>query len=80
MSGFKGASRGEGILWAIRWYCRYGISYRDLETMLAERGVSVDHSTLSAGFSVMRLRWRSVYAGVGRAHLSSTVGALVRPT
>ncbi|GBR45961.1 transposase [Neokomagataea tanensis NBRC 106556] len=33
------------ILWAMRWYCHYGISYRDLETMLAERGMSVDQST-----------------------------------
>ncbi len=31
---------------AVRWYCKYGVSYRDLETMLAERGVSVDHSTI----------------------------------
>src|SRR3546814_9852743 len=28
---------GEVILWAVRWYCRYGISYRDLEEMLSER-------------------------------------------
>ena len=34
------------ILWAVRWYCRYGISYRDLEQMMGERGVSVDHSTI----------------------------------
>ncbi|WP_244283479.1 hypothetical protein [Pseudovibrio sp. Tun.PSC04-5.I4] len=34
--------RGEVILWAVRWYCRYGISYRDLEAMLEERGVDVD--------------------------------------
>ncbi|GAD11619.1 transposase and inactivated derivatives (plasmid) [Gluconobacter frateurii NBRC 103465] len=47
MSDFKGRHfRGEVILWAVRWYCRYGISYRDLETMLVERGVSVDHSTI----------------------------------
>lgn len=47
MTNFKGRHfRGEVILWAVRWYCRYGISYRDLETMLAERGVSVDHSTI----------------------------------
>src|SRR5689334_20341113 len=26
-------------LWAVRWYCRYGVSYRDLEEMLHERGV-----------------------------------------
>ncbi len=27
------------IIWAVRWYCKYGISYRDLEEMLEERGV-----------------------------------------
>ncbi len=37
--------RGEIIPWAVRWYCRYGVSYRDLEEMLEERGVSVDHTT-----------------------------------
>src|SRR3546814_2667541 len=35
--------QGDVILWAVRWYCRYPISYRDLEEMLAERGISVDH-------------------------------------
>ncbi len=38
--------RGEIILWAVRWYCRYGISYRDLEEMLEERGVAVDHAAI----------------------------------
>jgi len=27
---------GEIILWAVRWYCRYGISYRDFEQMMGE--------------------------------------------
>ncbi|MCM0799299.1 IS6 family transposase, partial [Klebsiella pneumoniae] len=27
------------IRWAVRWYCKYGISYRELQEMLAERGV-----------------------------------------
>jgi IS6 family transposase len=45
---------GEIILWAVRWYCRYGISYRDLEEMMSERGVAVDHSTL--------YRWTQRYA------------------
>ena len=36
----------EVILLCVRWYCRYGISYRDLEEMMAERGVAVDHVTL----------------------------------
>jgi IS6 family transposase len=29
-----------------RWYCRYGISYRDIEQMMGERGLSIDHSTI----------------------------------
>jgi len=39
----------EVILIALRWYLRYGLSYRDLEELLAERGIEVDHGTL--------LRW-----------------------
>ena len=47
MSEFKWRHfEGEIILWAVRWYCRYGISYRDLEQMMGERGVLVDHSTI----------------------------------
>lgn len=38
--------QGDVILWAVRWYCRFGISYRDLEQMMGERGVPVDHSTI----------------------------------
>ena len=34
------------ILLAVRWYLRYSLSYRDLEELLAERGVEVDHVTL----------------------------------
>src|SRR3546814_14764874 len=46
--------QGDVILWAVRWSCRYPISYRDLEEMLAERGISVDHTTL--------YRWVQCYA------------------
>lgn len=43
MSEFKWRQfEGEIILWAVRWYCRYGISYRDPEQMMGERGVGVD--------------------------------------
>ena len=28
---------------AVRWYLRYGLSYRDVEELLAERGIVVDH-------------------------------------
>jgi IS6 family transposase len=31
------------ILLAVRWYLRYGLSYRDVEELLAERGIEVDH-------------------------------------
>ncbi len=34
------------ILWAVRWYLRFPVSYRDLEAMLADRGVEVDHVSL----------------------------------
>ena len=37
----------EIIVLNVRWYCRYPLSYRDLEEMMAERGVEVDHSTLN---------------------------------
>jgi len=30
----------------VRWYLRYGLSYRDVEELLAERGVEVDHVTI----------------------------------
>ena len=36
----------EIILLCIRWYLRYGLSYRDLEEMMAERGLSVVHTTI----------------------------------
>ena len=35
------------ILWGVRWYVAYPISYRQLEEMMQERGVDVDHSSLN---------------------------------
>src|ERR1035437_3975778 len=47
VSGFAGFRfPPEVILIAVRWYLRYGLSYRDLEELLAERGIEVDHVTL----------------------------------
>ncbi len=34
------------ILLAVRWYLRYGLSYRDVEELLAERGIEADHVTI----------------------------------
>jgi len=48
MIKFKGKSfEREVILWGVRWYVAYPISYRQLEEMMDERGVEVDHSTLN---------------------------------
>jgi transposase-like protein len=37
----------EIIVLCLRWYLRYSLSYRDLEEMMAERGLSLDHSTIA---------------------------------
>ena len=34
------------IVVAVRWYLRYGLSYRAVEELLAERGIEVDHVTI----------------------------------
>jgi len=48
MIEFKGSHfEREVILWGVRWYVAYPISYRQLEEMMDERGVEVDHSTLN---------------------------------
>jgi transposase-like protein len=44
----------EVILLCVRWYCRYQLSYRDVEEMMQERGLEVDHSTV--------YRWVQRYA------------------
>ena len=38
--------QGELILGRVRWYCKYGISYRELEEMMLEQGFKVNHTTL----------------------------------
>src|SRR3954452_8228269 len=69
---FKGRQfTAEVILWAVRWYLMFPISYRDLELMLADRGVEVDHTTL--------FRWIQAYAPKLekriRPHLRSSNGS-----
>jgi len=55
MIEFKGSHfEREVILWGVRWYVAYPISYRQIEEMMEERGVEVDHSTLN--------RWVVKYA------------------
>ncbi len=66
MNPFKGRHfQRDIILWAVRWYCKYGISYRELQEMLAERSECRSLHDLPAGFSVMRLKWKNGCAGTG---------------
>jgi IS6 family transposase len=70
--GFKGRQfMGEIILWAVRWYLMFPVSYRNLELMLQDRGVAVDHSTI--------FRWIQAYAAELekriRRHLRLTNGS-----
>ena len=34
------------IVTCVRWYCRFSLSLRDLEELMAERGLAVDHTTI----------------------------------
>src|SRR5262245_52526024 len=43
-AGFRFPS--DVIVLAVRWYLRFGLSYRDVEELLAERGIEVDHVTI----------------------------------
>jgi transposase-like protein len=66
---FKGRQfTAEVILWAVRWYLQFPISYRDLELMLRDRGVSVDHTTV--------YRWIQAYA----VELEKRLRPHLRPT
>src|SRR4051812_42893228 len=69
---FKGRQfTAEVILWAVRWYLMFPVSYRDLELMLQDRGVNVDHTTI--------FRWIQAYAPEIekriRPHLRSSNGS-----
>jgi transposase, IS6 family len=54
------------ILQCIRWYCKYGISYRDLAEMMQERGVAVAPSTI--------FRWVQRYAPEIEKRIQSYLG------
>jgi IS6 family transposase len=66
------------IVLAVRWSLRFALSYRDVEELLAERGIQVDHVTI--------YRWAQRFTPllprppdpVGMA--SGTAGRSTRPT
>ena len=44
------------LLLCVRWYLRYALSYRDLEEMMRERGLQLDHTTVYRSRPVLRPR------------------------
>ena len=78
MIGFKGRQFDRSvILLCVRWYLAYGLSLRNLEEMMAERGIAVDHATVhrwvvrysSALLERFNLRKRAVG---GKWHMDET--------
>jgi len=60
--------QGDIILLCVRWYLRYSLSYRNLEEMMLDRGLEVDHSTI--------YRWVIKYA----SELDKRARPYVRPS
>jgi len=63
---------------AVRWYLRYGLSYRDVEELLGERGSRSTTSPSTGGCSASRHFWPMQPGRVGTQ--SATVGSSTRPT
>ena len=53
----------------MRWYLRYKLSYRDVEELLAERGVSVDHATINRWVA----KFSPILAELARSHKKPVV-------
>jgi transposase-like protein len=61
----------EMILLAVGWYLRFSLSYRDVEELLAERGVHADHVTV--------WRWVQRYAPENSATIATAASTDQRP-
>ena len=59
---------GEIILQAVRWYLKYPLSYKNLEEIMAERGINVDHTTI--------MRWVHQYS----PEIEKKIRKHIRPT
>ena len=68
----------EVISLAVRWYLRYGLSYRDVEELLAERGITVDHVTIYRW--VQRFTPEFIEAARPCRHALEIDGSSMRPT
>jgi putative transposase len=66
---FKGAHYPKAVIvHAVLFYVRYAVSYRDLEEILADRGVAVDHATLN--------RWVVKYSPLIAANAQARKGSV----
>src|SRR6516165_6301475 len=45
------------IVTCVRWYCRFSLSLRDLEELMAERGLAVDHTTVGGQVKLKSSTW-----------------------
>ena len=68
----------EVITLAVRWYLRFGLSYRDVEELLAERGIEVDHVTIYRW--VQRFAPEFAEAARARSTWSGIAGTSMRRT
>jgi len=58
----------EIILLCVRWYLRYSLSYRDLEEMMLERGLHVDHTTIYRSRPALCSRARQTMQATPQSH------------
>jgi hypothetical protein len=66
------------IVLAVGWYLRFGLSYRDVEELLAGRGVEVDRSASTAGCRASRRSWPTPPSVIiGGTRSSRTFGAAI---
>ncbi len=74
MISFKGAQYPKDVIqFAVFFYARYGVSYRDLKEITLERGLAVNHTTLN--------RWVTRHSSAIAEKGSATVpGGWMRPT
>ncbi|GAL31114.1 mobile element protein [Vibrio variabilis] len=78
MSDFKGRHfTRDIILWAVQWYSKHGISYRELAEMLLKQEVSVSHITLISMGTALCTRDRTAATLGLEARLMRPISGLV---
>jgi transposase-like protein len=60
--------QAEIIVLCVRWYLRYPLSYRDLEEILLERGLYVDHTTVYRSRAILCTRTRETLSIPSESH------------